>query len=261
MTSTHIHVRIKGVSYDYNYDQSRTPKMVKTITDGNGTTHFFDVVDNKKIVLGKAMVFVPGAVSMVEAVPMLVYYHGRNSQDSIEGYIRALKQRDFRPLLGSKEVVLVEPWGGHNPTFGALATGSGLTTLIDSAMFTAISGTPGRPCPVKPPPPQSLIIAGFSGGGTALNAAVNSNSSYLGRLSEAWAFDCLYSAEGQKWVNWARANGSNQLRVRVTTMESSGSPRRENKIIQATPLSNVDVADPVSIGHEDCPGAFIPKWI
>ena len=74
-------------------------------------------------------------------------------------------------------------------------------------------------------------------------------------------FDCLYSAEGQKWVNWARANGSNQLRVRVTTMESSGSPRRENKIIQATPLPNVDAADPVSIGHEDCPGAFIPKWI
>ena len=236
--------------------------MIKTVTDGNGTTHFFDVVD-KMIVIGKAMVFVPGTVSLVEAVPMLVYYHGHNSQDSIEGYIGAMKQRDFRPLLGAKKVVLVEPWGGTRSRFGTLTTGSGLTTLIDSAMVTAISGAPGRASPATPPPPQSLIIAGFSGGGAALNAAVGSNSAYLGRLSEAWAFDCLYSEEGQRqtWVNWAKANGSKRLRLRVTTMETSGSPRRENKIIRATPLPNIDAADPVGVGHEDCPGTFIPQWI
>jgi ABC-type glycerol-3-phosphate transport system substrate-binding protein len=235
--------------------------MTRSVTDGRGTTHFFEVF-NGKTIIGRAMVFVPTAVSMVESAPMIVYYHGHNSQDSIEGYIKAMKQRDFRPFLNSKRAVLVEPWGGTNSKFGAMATGSGLTTLIDSAMFTAISyGKPSRPCPVKPPPPKSLILAGFSGGGAALNAAVNSDSPYLSRMKEAWAFDCLYSEEGEKWVNWAKANGGKRLRVRVTTVENTGSPRRENKIIQATPLPNVDVADPVSIGHEDCPGAFIPNWL
>jgi len=173
-----------------------------------------------------------------------------------------MKQRDFRPLLASKKVLWVEPWGGAMSKFGAMATGPGLSTLIDSAMFTAISyGSPSRPCPVKPPPPQSLILAGFSGGGAPLNAAVNSNSAYLSLLSEARALDCLYSEEGRKRVDWAKANAGKTLRVRVTTVESTGSPRRENKIIRATPLPNVDAADPVSIGHQDCPGAFIPQWI
>jgi hypothetical protein len=237
--------------------------MTKTVTDGNGTTHFFEVF-NGTSVIGTAMAFLPSGIAMAESVPMVVYYHGHNSQSSIEGYIKAMKQRDFRPLLASKKVLLVEPWGGAVSKFGAMATGPGLNTLIDSAMFTAISyGSPSRPCPVKPPPPQSLILAGFSGGGAPLNAAVKSNSAYLGLLSEAWAFDCLYSEEGQNhtWVDWAKANAGKTLRVRVTTGESSGSPRRENKIIRATPLPNIDAADPVSMGHEDCPGAFIPQWL
>ena len=237
--------------------------MTKTVTDGNGTTHFFEVF-NGKSVIGTAMAFLPSGITMAESVPMVVYYHGHNSQSSIEGYIKAMKQRDFRPLLASKKVLLVEPWGGAVSKFGAMATGPGLNTLIDSAMFTAISnGSPSRPCPVKPPPPRSLILAGFSGGGAPLNAAVKSNSAYLGLLSEAWAFDCLYSEEGQNhtWVDWAKANAGKTLRVRVTTGESSGSPRRENKIIRATPLPNIDAADPVSMGHEDCPGAFIPQWL
>lgn len=236
--------------------------MTKSITDGNGTTHFFEVFDGK-IIIGTAMVFVPVGVPHVEAVPMLVYFHGHNSQDSIEAYIKAMKQRDFRPLLQSKKLVLVEPWGGRmSSKFGAITTGRGLTTLIDSAMFTAISyGTPSRPCPVQPPPPQSLILAGFSGGGKALNAAVNSKSTYLARLTEVWAFDCFYSEEGQTWVNWKQANADLHLRVRVTTTEDTGSPRRENNIIlRAMPLPNIDVDDPVSIGHEDCPGKFIPQW-
>ena len=237
--------------------------MVKTVTDGNGTTHFFDVFDGKSV-LGTAMAFLPAGAGMPESVPMAVYYHGHNSQNSIEGYIKAMKQRDFRPLLASKKVLLVEPWGGAMSKFGAMATGPGLTTLIESAMFTAISyGRPSRPCPVKPPPPPSLILAGFSGGGASLNAVVKSSSTYLSLLTEAWAFDCLYSEEGQNhtWVDWAKANAGKTLRVRVTTGESSGSPRRENKIIKATPLPNIDAADPVSMGHEDCPGAFIPQWI
>jgi len=57
--------------------------MTKTVTDGNGTTHFLEVF-NGKSVIGTAMVFAPAAVSIVEAVPMAVYYHGHNSQSSVE---------------------------------------------------------------------------------------------------------------------------------------------------------------------------------
>jgi hypothetical protein len=235
--------------------------MTKSVTDGSGTTHFYDVF-NGTSVIGKAMVFVPAAVSAPESAPMVVYFHGHNSQGSIEDYIKAMKQRDFRPSLAAKSVVLVEPWGGTRSKFGALATADGLSTLIDSAMFTAISyGTPSRPCPVKPPPPPSLILAGFSGGGAPLNAVVKSGSSSLSLLTEVWAFDCLYSEEGQKWVDWAKVNTGKTLRVRVTTGESSGSPRRQNKIIRAASVPNIDSADPVTLGHEDCPGTFIPKWI
>src|SRR5215468_6545726 len=101
--------------------------MTTSVTDGNGTTHFYEVFDGTSVI-GKAMVFVPAAVAVVEAVPMLVYYHGHNSQGSIEAYIKAMKQRNFRPLLKSKRVLLVEPWGGTKSKFGAMATGAGLTT-------------------------------------------------------------------------------------------------------------------------------------
>src|SRR5712692_10278749 len=147
----------------------RFSHMTKSVTDGSGTTHFYDVF-NGTSVIGKAMVFVPGAVSTVESAPMVVYYHGHNSQGSIEDYIKAMKQRDFRPPLAAKSVVLVEPWGGTRSKFGAMATADGLSTLIDAAMFTAISsGTPRRPWPVRPPPQRSLILAGFSRGGAPLN--------------------------------------------------------------------------------------------
>jgi hypothetical protein len=242
--------------------------MTTTINDVNGTTHFTDVVRDGHII-GNCMVFVPVAVPIAEAAPMLVYFHGYNSQTSIEHYIRSMAQRDFRPKLGSKKVVLVEPWGGTRSDFGALVTGRGLSALIDSAMFTAISnGTPSRPCPVQSPPPPSLILAGFSGGGRALNEAVVSSNAYSDRLSEAWAFDCLYSEEGQTgtWVKWAKTNDTKQLRIRVTTGESSGSPRRENAIIRkaikgSPALSNIDAADPASMNHEDCPISFMPQWL
>ena len=235
--------------------------MIKTVTDGNGTTHFFDVVD-KMIVIGKAMVFVP-ARSLVEAVPMLVYYHGHNSQDSIEGYIGEWNSCDFRPLLGAKKSRVGRALGWHEVKVRNAHDRFGPDDPDRLGNGYRHFRRPGRASPATPPPPQSLIIAGFSGGGAALNARGGSNSAYLGRLSEAWAFDCLYSEEGQRqtWVNWAKANGSKRLRLRVTTMETSGSPRRENKIIRATPLPNIDAADPVGVGHEDCPGTFIPQWI
>jgi len=238
--------------------------MVNSVSDGNGTMHLFDVLDGKSIV-GKAMAFVPIGVGMVEQVPMIVYYHGHNSQGSIEGYIKALKVRDFRPLLKDKKVVFVEPWGGHMSKFGTLGTGAGLKTLISAAMFTAISyGPTTRPCPVDPPPPPSLIMAGFSGGGATLkNIVLEGKSPSLALLTEAWCFDCMYSGEGQAWVDWAKSpdNAKKQLRVRVTTTEDTGAPRAQAKIIQASPRPNIDITGPVSLGHEDCPGKFIPDFI
>ncbi len=236
--------------------------MVKSVTDGNGTTHFFDVFDGKSVI-GTSMLFIPNGVSIVEQAPMLVYYHGHNSQNSIEEYVNKLKQRDFRPLLKGKKVLLVAPWGGNKSKFGGMGTGAGLTTLIDQAMFHAISyGPPVRPCPVKPPAPPSLILAGFSGGGATLKRLViDSKSPSLSLLTEAWCFDCMYSGEGSDWVTWAKGNATKKLRVRVTTQESTGDPRSQAKIIQASSLSNIDIEKPAAIGHEDCPGTYIPTWL
>jgi hypothetical protein len=57
--------------------------MTKTVTDGNGTTHFLEVF-NGKSVIGTAMAFLPSGITMAESVPIVVYYHGHNSQNSIE---------------------------------------------------------------------------------------------------------------------------------------------------------------------------------
>jgi hypothetical protein len=238
--------------------------MVQSVTDGNGTTHLFDVINGKSVV-GKAMAFVPIGVGMVEQVPMIVYYHGHNGQGSVEGYIKAKPVRDFRPLLKDKKVVFVEPWGGHMSKFTGMDDGPGLTRLISAAMFTAISNGPTtRPCPVNPPPPPALIMAGFSGGGATLkNIVLQSKSASLSLLTEAWCFDCMYSGEGQDWVNWAKSsdNSKKHLRVRVTTTEDTGAPRAQAKIIQATPRDNIDIKGPVELGHEACPGKFIPDFI
>jgi hypothetical protein len=242
--------------------QHEIPHMAKSVTDGNGTTHFLDVFDGKKVI-GTAMLFIPAAVSIVEQVPMLVYYHGHNSKNSIEDYVTSLKQRDFRPLLKGKKVLLVEPWGGQKSNFGAFGTGAGLATLIDYAMFSAVSyGPPVRPCPVKPPPPASLILAGFSGGGaTVKSLVIDSKSPSLSLLSEAWCFDCMYSGEGAAWVGWAKANPTKTLRVRVSTGESTGDPRAQADVIRAKPLPNIDIDKTVATGHEDLPAAFIPTWL
>jgi hypothetical protein len=238
--------------------------MTKTVTDGNGTTHFFDVYDGKHTI-GKAMLFIPLAVSLVEQVPMLVYYHGHNGRSSIEGYVTSITQRDFRPLLKSKKVLLVEPWGEHKSTFHALGRSAGLTTLIDQAMFIAISyGPPVRACPVKAPPPPSLILAGFSGGGATLrNVVIGSKATYIKWLTEVWCFDCMYSGEGQAWVNWAKdsANAAKKLRVRVSTGEDSGRPRAQADIIRKAAVPNIDIADTVKATHEELPGLFIPVWL
>src|SRR5882672_3524538 len=106
-------------------------------TDGNGTTQFFDVLaplsqgiqitkigphtqELSNIVLGRAMLFIPQAVSLVEQVPMLIYYHGFHTYHgpiTLEGYIAKEPERDFRPLLRDKKVLLIEPEGGLSSNF------------------------------------------------------------------------------------------------------------------------------------------------
>jgi hypothetical protein len=199
---------------------------------------------------------------------MVVYYHGHNGSNSIEDYLSANKHRDFRAKLASTKAVLVEPWGGHKSKFGALGTADGLNNLIDQAMSTAIRlGSPARPAP-SPPPKTSLILAGFSGGGATLkNVVIGTKAGYLDRLKEVWCLDCMYSGEGQAWLDWARTSGNSgrTLRVRTSTEEDTGSPRAQAKIIRDAFRhrgdSNIDIDETTQAGHEQLPGLFIADWL
>ena len=256
-----------------------------TATDGNGTTHFFDVVgrfsDGLQLTrigphqmrlsnadLGRAMLFIPRAVSSVGQVPMLIYYHGHHGPKLIEGYIAGQKERDFRPLLKSTKVLLLEPQGGPVSKFGALGDPAHLDTLIDRAMYAALTvgPLPARPVPKPTPKPQSIIFAGFSGGGATLkNVVIGVKADYVSRITEVWCFDCMYSGEGKKWVDWATTT-KKTLRVRVSNEEGTGAPRAQAKIIRdtkaATPMSdNIDIADVTKSSHEALPSKFIPGWL
>jgi hypothetical protein len=203
------------------------------------------------------MVFVPRAVSRVEQVPMVVYYHGHNGSSSIEGYLKADKFRDFRARLASTKAVLVEPWGGHKSKFCALGTSAGLNSLIDQAMSTAIRlGWPARAVP-SPTPKAPLILAGFSGGGATLkDLVIGSKADYIHRLKEVWCIDCMYSGEGQSWLNWAKTSGAGKmLRVRTSTAENTNSPRVQAKIILDAahkPEPNIDIEPPTRRAMRSC---------
>ncbi len=249
--------------------------MTTTITDGNGTTHFFDVFPakrtrNVKEIIGRSMLFIPLAATPVEQMTVLVYYHGHHGPATIEGYVGSSKDRDFRPKLKSKKVLLIEPEGGPVSQFGALATPAGLATLIDQAMFIALTyGPPVRSMPplgTPAPKPKSLIIAGFSGGGKALNSVVlDSKAAYLNQLTEAWSLDSMYWGEGQRWVDWAIAMPSSKtLRVRVTAKgggEKTGAPRRQHAVIMQGVPTNVNMDGHIETTHEKLPGLFIEKWL
>jgi hypothetical protein len=254
----------------------------KTIVDANGTTHFFEVYGSEPIILkkgppvvalpppviGSAMVFVPRAVSLAEHVPMVVYYHGHNGSSSIEDYIKANKYRDFRAKLRGTKAVLVEPWGGYKSKFGALGTPAGLNSLIDEAMSTAIRlASPPRSVPY-PIPKARLILAGFSGGGATLkNLVIGSKADFIQRLKEVWCIDCMYSGEGQSWLDWAKspANAGRTLRVRTSDEESTGSPRTQAKIILDAVTRkhepNIDIEKTTHARHEELPGLFIEEWL
>lgn len=258
---------------------------ITTVTDGNGTTHFFDVLgrfsDGLQITqtgpntqritnrqLGRAMLFVPQAVSLVEQVPMLIYFHGHHGPETIEGYVASKTERDFRPLLKEKKVLLVAPQGGPKSKFGGLGDAAGISTLIFRAMQTAFGGPPARPVPKPVPKPPSLILAGFSGGGSTLNRVVlDVKADYLDRIAEIWCLDSMYSGEGKRWVAWAKdsANARKMLRVRVSKEEGTGDPRAQAKVIRdakkASSIDNIDIADTVDTTHEKLPGLFIKQWL
>ena len=112
-------------------------------------------------------------------------------------------------------------------------------------------------------PPESLILAGFSGGGQALNGVVWTKGGHYHRLlTEIWCFDCMYSGEGDSWAHWARHHKSIKLRVRLSTQEGSGSPRHQCATLHSESKGlNVDIAGEVHSTHEGLPGKFISTWL
>lgn len=241
--------------------------MVTSTTDANGTTHFFPVYLNGASI-GDAMAFLPAGITAAESVPTLVYFHGHNSVANLPAYLRSNPStRDLRPLLSGKRVALIQPWGGHHSAFGRFQTGPGLTALIETGLRVLIEyATPSRPCPVQVPNPPAVILAAHSGGGEALRAAVKSSSTYLPLVEQVWAFDCMYSGEGDEWIRWCRANSSKRFRVRASTHQWSRKPRAEaEKILAATrhrthPLQNADV-EVVNLAHDSFPRTFIPAFL
>jgi hypothetical protein len=221
--------------------------MGKSITDGNGTTTPFDVHGGK----GEAMLFVPVAVH-VDQVPLMIYFHGHSDNDkqqhkSIAEYIGYMSERDLRPSLKLKKMVLIEPWGGTYSKFGDPGTAAGLQALIDAALGKGNN-------------PGSLILAGFSGGGDALRAVgMKLSGTLLSLVSEVWCLDCMYSGEGNDWGDWARKT-KKRLRVGLSTKENSRKghgPRAQ--------VGNIGTGDSITIEtidceHEELPGRCIKKW-
>jgi len=252
----------------------------KTITDGNGTTKFFDVSGDIRLVkpgtppvylpgdtIGRTMLFVPQAVTVAWQAPMVIYYHGHHGPALIDDYITEMPERDFRPLLKSLKVVLVEPQGGPLSKFGMLGTPAGVSKLINQAMSAALRITtrgPGQRMPDPQPKPWPLIFVGFSGGGATLkNVVITDKADYASQITEAWCFDCMYSGEGNAWVKWTTKY--KKLRVRCSTEEGTGSPRAQAEVIRqakkAHPALNIDIADTVKSTHEGLPGMFLPEFI
>ena len=141
---------------------------------------------------------------------------------------------------------------------------SSLLAMAQAHGENVSNGPPARPCPDTPPPPDSLILAGFSGGGQALNEVVMTKGGHYHRLlSEVWCFDCMYSGEGGKWANWAQHHDGVKLRVRLSSGEGSGSPRGQAHALHvaAKGLDDVDVGAEIHSTHEALPGKCIPSFL
>ena len=217
--------------------------MVKTVSDDNGTTHFFDVNS------GKALAFKPK--SLTEAQAVLVYYHGTSSESGLQGYLA--KKHDLRSLLASKPMLFVMPWGGPDARFPGFVTATGLTALIKEGMRLA----------AIPTPPSRVILAAHSGGGLDLPQAAESSFDYADRLTQVWALDCMYLGEGSRWIAWCRSNPGKTLRVRASTHAFSAKPRKEAEVIAKAaegdllPNANVDI---VNEAHDSLPEKYVEAF-
>jgi hypothetical protein len=233
---------------------------------------------------GKAMVFIPKSVS--SQAPVLVYYHGytntndkAHGQHSIGDYIAWTdtdphhrsgrpQPRDLRPLLKDKKVVLVEPWGGQRSNFGHLGYPLDPVKLIAAAaaMLKDLGGKASS---------RPLILAGFSGGGSALKKAVSNlrATPSFSSLTDVWCFDCMYSdkdkdgksvdVDGRYWLKWAQDNPSKKVHVCLSTGGGGKGtiPLKEAEYIQAgaKSLTNIEIIKK-DTNHEALPGMCIQDW-
>jgi|SRR5215468_7297081 len=220
--------------------------MGTTETDANGTTYYYDVNG------GKALAFKPKGMSESDRKTVLVFFHGYNSTSDLKSYMASdPPNRDLRPLLVGKPMLLVEPWGGQKSEFSKFVTASGLTSLIDEALY--VSGVKS----------SYVILAAHSGGGMQLPLAAESSFDYADQLTQVWALDCMYLFEGTRWISWCRKNPGKALRVRASTHAPSAKPRHEAEVIakaaDAGTLSNANV-DVVNRAHDTFPPTYVEAF-
>jgi hypothetical protein len=239
--------------------------MVKTVKDGNGTTHFFPVAVGKKTI-GNAMAFVSASTGHVEQVPTVVYFHGKSfvNAQSLENYLGSESGIwDIRPVLRTEKLLVVAPWGGPDsqegfaPFFGAAA----LTALIETAMRVAIvHGAVKRPEVVEVPYPASLVLAAHSGGGKALLKAAQAKTPYSNLLTDVWALDCMYWGEAQDWIKWCNSSGNGKRTLHVRAANKPKKPKVQADEMLKTPPNNADIQI-VEVGHFDMPKTFAPEFV
>jgi hypothetical protein len=236
--------------------------MVKTVKNGNGTTHFFPVVHGKRTI-GRALAFVPTGVGLAEMAPMVVYFHGKSFEDanSLETYLASERGIwDIRPVLRDEKVLLVMPWGGplSQRGFASFFGAAALTELIQTAMRVAVVNGGAKRELAEVPWPSSLVLAGHSGGGLALLRAANAKTPYSRLLTDVWALDCMYWQEGKDWVKWCNENPDRTLHVRVADKDRK--PRTEAKAMLKTRPKNADIQI-VGVGHFAMPKTYAPEFI
>jgi hypothetical protein len=236
--------------------------MVKTVKNGNGTTHFFPVLHGKRTI-GRAMAFVPAGTGLVELAPMVVYFHGKSFADAnnLETYLSSEKGIwDVRSVLRDEKVLLVMPWGGplSQAGFASFFGATALTELIQTAMRVAVVNGSVKRELAEVPWPASLVLAGHSGGGLALLKAANAKTPYSRLLTDVWALDCMYWLEGKDWVKWCKENPDRTLHVRAADKPRKPKVQAE-EMLKAQP-KNADIQI-VGVGHFEMPKTYAPEFI
>jgi len=240
--------------------------MVKTVKNANGTTFFFPVQHHKHTI-GNAMAFVSNGTGHVEHAPMVLYFHGMSwaHAHSLETYLSSDQGYwDIRTALRTEKLLLVVPWGGPNsqqgfaPFLGAAA----LTELMQTAMRVAIANGHAKKEVEHVPSPSSLVLAGHSGGGWALQKAANTKTRYSNLLTDVWALDCMYWHEGKEWVKWCNNNTKQTLHVRAFSKQGHEhlKPKVQADDMLKAPPKNADIQI-VNVKHVDMPKTYAPEFV